>query len=66
MKISSSFVSRFGTHSLKSRGATKAGNSMIDPHLLDRHAGWKCKKTKHRYIGVRRDRLLTVSDSLNL
>ena len=59
-------ISRFGTHSLKSGGATKAGNSMVDPHLLDGHAGWKCKKTKLRYIGVSHDHLLTVSDSLNL
>ena len=43
-------VSKFGTHSIKSGAASHLAGRAINETLLDKHAGWKCPKTKKRYI----------------
>lgn len=57
---------RFGTHSLKKGGATASVVAGISGENLDRHAGWKCKKSKNSYVQYSLDEKLSVSRAINL
>ena len=58
-----SFISNphlYGTHSLGKGGATASKLNGIPDSMLDKHAGWKCAKSKDRYISFTLDGKLSV------
>lgn len=57
---------RFGVHSLKKGGATAAVEAGISGEKLDRHAGWRCDKSKNSYVQYSIDDRLSVSRAINL
>ena len=59
-----SSVSDFGTHSLKSGGASNSAFKKADPELKDRHAGWKNPASKLRYMKRSVEELLDVTKSM--
>ena len=56
----------FGSHSLKSGAATVAMASGLDADAIDKHAGWRSKSSKFRYISDSLDRKLSVSGAIGL
>ena len=53
---------QFGLHSLRSGGASAAGNNGINDRLFKRHGRWKSERAKDGYVKDSLDELL--SDSL--
>lgn len=51
----------FGTHSLRSGGASSAAASDVSERLLQGHGRWKSSTSKDMYIDESLDRLLSVS-----
>lgn len=56
----------FGTHSLRSGGATAAANAGVPDRLFKRHGRWKTDRAKNGYIKENLKDLLLVSQSLGL
>lgn len=56
----------YGTHSLRSGGATKASETGVSPDLLKSHGRWRSENAKMRYIKSSTSRRLSVSKSLQL
>ena len=56
--------SQFGTHSLRSGGATAAANNGVNDRLFKRHGRWISEKAKDGYVKDSFDSLLSVSLSL--
>lgn len=59
-------VSKYGLHSLRSGGATKAANMGIPDRLFKRHGRWRSEKAKDGYVKDSLDSRLAVSQSLGL
>ena len=59
-------ISIFGTHSIKSGAASHPACRAINETLLDKHAGWKCPKTKKRYVKHVAEDLLNVTKIMRL
>ena len=59
-------ISIFGTHSIKSGAASHPACRAINETLLDKHAGWKCPKTKKRYVKHVAEDLLNVTKIMGL
>ena len=61
-------ISKYGTHSIKSRSGTASNPACrkIAGDLLDIHAGWRCKSTKHKYIKHGLSERLAVSKELSI
>ena len=59
-------LEKFSMHSLKSGAASNPGCRLLDGSLIDRHAGWRCTSSKHRYVKYSDEDLLGVSKSLGL
>ena len=59
-------ISIFGTHSIKSGAASHPACRAINEKLLDKHAGWKCPKTKKRYVKHVAEDLLNVTKIMGL
>ena len=59
-------VSIFVTHSIKSGAASHRACRAINETLLDKHAGWKCPKTKKRYVKHVAKDLLNVTKIMGL
>ena len=56
----------YGTHSLRSGGATTAANAGIPDRMFKRHGRWKSDRAKDGYIKDNLESLLSVSKSLCL
>ena len=56
----------FGTHSLRSGGATEAANAGIPDRLFKKHGRWRSESAKDGYVKDDIQQLLTVSMSLGL
>lgn len=54
----------YGTHSLRSGGATAAANAGVADRLLQHHGGWRCPSSWHCYIKESLEGLLSVSRSV--
>ena len=54
-------VSKYWTHSIKSGAASNKGCRGLSGDLIDKHAGWKNPRSKHRYIKYSKEDLLSVS-----
>jgi integrase len=57
---------RFGTHSLRSGGATAAANAGVPDRLFKRHGRWRSENAKDGYIKDDVEKLLLVSRSIGL
>ena len=57
---------KFGTHSLRSGGATMAGNSGVPDRLFKRHGRWRSEKAKDMYIKDDLKKLLSVTKAMSL
>lgn len=60
------YVSKYGTHNMRSGAASNAACRRIPGDLLDMHAGWRCPSSKNRYIKHTIKDRLSVSKSLLL
>ena len=56
----------FGTHSLRSGGASAAANNGVPDRLFKRHGRWKTDRAKDMYVKDNVRQLLSVSRSLGL
>ena len=56
----------YGTHSLRSGGASCAANVGVPDRLFKRHGRWTSDKAKDMYVKDNLDRLLTVTKSMCL
>ena len=56
----------YGTHSLRSGGATAAANAGIPDRLFKRHGRWRSESAKDGYVKDNTEQLLRVSKSLGL
>ena len=56
----------FGTHSLRSGGATEAANAGIPDRLFKKHGRWRSEGAKDGYVKDNTQQLLRVSRSLGL
>ena len=56
----------FGTHSLRSGGASAAANAGVPDRLFKRHGRWASEGAKDGYVKDNVERLLSVSRSLGL
>lgn len=56
--------SNFGTHSLRSGGATTAANKGVTFEEIKRHGRWRSNKTVDRYVSYSLSKRLSVSKSL--
>ena len=68
-KFIAPFVSdpkQFGTHSLKSGGASNSGFKRLEPDVKDRHAGWKDPRSKRRYTKRSAKELAEVTKAMSL
>ena len=68
-KFIAPFVSdpkQFGTHSLKSGGASNSGFKRLEPDIKDRHAGWKDPRSKRRYTRRSPKELAEVTKTMSL
>ena len=54
----------FGTHSLRSGGATLAARKLVPERLFQQHGGWKSKKAMFAYIKEAVDVKLSVTSAL--
>lgn len=59
-------VSKYGLHSLRSGGATRAANTGINDRLFKRHGRWRSEQAKDGYVKDSMDSRLSVSKSLGL
>lgn len=59
-------ISGFGTHSLRSGGATVAANAGIPDRLFKKHGRWRSDSAKDGYVKDNVQQLLRVSRSLGL
>ena len=59
-------VSKYGRHSMKSGAASNRARRKIAGDLLDIHASWRCKSTKHRYIKHGLSERLALSKALSI
>ena len=59
-------VKDYGTHSLRSGGATAAANADVPDRLFKRHGRWQSDKAKDGYVKDNVTRLLSVSRALGL
>ena len=57
-------ATEFGTHSLRSGGASSAANSGVSDRLFKRHGRWKSDRAKDGYVKDDIKRLLSVTKSL--
>ena len=57
---------KFGTHSLRSGGATIAANSGVPDRLFKRHGRWRSEKAKDMYIKDDLKKLLSVTKAMSL
>ena len=55
---------RFGLHSMRAGGASKAANAGVEDRLFQRHGRWKSSKSKNSYVRDNIDRMLSVSRDL--
>ena len=58
--------SKFGTHSLRRGGATRAANNGIKDRLFQKHGRWKSVSAKDGYVDDDLENLLSVSLGLGL
>ena len=58
--------SEFGTHSLRSGGATMAANSGVPDRLFKRHGRWRSERAKDMYIKDDLRKLLSVTKTMSL
>jgi hypothetical protein len=58
--------SRFGLHSLRSRGASTAANKGLSERLLKAHGRWSSDKAKDGYIKDNLRSLMSVSLNLGV
>ena len=56
----------FGTHSLRSGGATDAANAGVPDRLFKKHGRWRSEGAKDGYVKDNVRQLLRVSQSLGL
>ena len=61
-----SYVSQFGTHSLRAGGASAAANAGVQDRLFQRHGRWKTVSAKNGYVEDRLDSRLSVSRMLGI
>ena len=54
----------YGTHSLRSGGATAAANAGITERLLQRHGGWRSVSSKDKYVLDSKEAMLSVSKAI--
>lgn len=59
-------ISKYGLHSLRSGGATRAANMGIPDRLFKRHGRWRSENAKDGYIKDALESRLAVSKSLGL
>ena len=59
-------VKLFGTHSLRSGGATEAANAGVPDRLFKKHGRWRSESAKDGYVKDNVQQLLRVSRSLGL
>ena len=53
-----------GTHSPKSGAAIAVAKGGVDPSAIDKHAGWRSKKSQFRYVSDSLTKKLSVSGAL--
>ena len=56
--------SQYGTHSMRSGGATAAANSLIGDRMLQRHGRWACASSRDRYVKDSLSQRLSVSKTI--
>jgi len=56
----------FGSHSFRSGAPTTAVANGVDADAIDKHAGWRSKCSKFRYVGDSLTNKLSVSSNLGL
>ena len=56
----------YGTHSLEKGGASVSSAVGMSCELLDKHAGWKCARSKESYRSYCVEEKLKVSRAINL
>ena len=54
--------SKFGSHSLRSGGATRAANAGIEERLIQRHGRWRSVSSKNLYMDDALSKTLEVSN----
>ena len=59
-------ISRFGTHSLRARGASAAANAGVNDRLFQRHGRWKTASAKNGYVDDNLESRLTVPKMLGI
>eukprot|EP00873_Tetraselmis_striata_P022792 jgi/Tetstr1/443056/TSEL_031114.t1 len=62
--IESAFLSRFGTQSSRSGGASAAANADIPFATWGQHGGWKSTSAQLRYMGLDEEHVLSVSRAI--
>eukprot|EP00873_Tetraselmis_striata_P033356 jgi/Tetstr1/453620/TSEL_040576.t1 len=60
----SAFLTRFGTQSRRSGGATAAANADIPFATWGQHGGWKSTSAQLRYMGLDEEHVLSVSRAI--
>ena len=55
---------QYGTHSMRSGGATVAANSEIGDRMLQRHGRWACASSRDRYVKDSLAQRLSVSKTI--
>ena len=58
--------SQYGTHSMRSGGATVAANSLVGDRMLQRHGRWACTSSRDRYVKDSISQRLSVSKTIGL
>ncbi|XP_046573043.1 uncharacterized protein LOC124281076 [Haliotis rubra] len=59
-------IKRYGSHSLRSGGATAAANNGIPDRMFKRHGRWRSEKAKDGYVKDKLENRIKVSLSLGL
>ena len=59
-------VKCFGTHSLRSGGATSAANNLVCDRLFKKHGRWRSEKAKDGYVSENIEQLLSVTLKLGI
>ena len=57
---------RFGLHSLRSGGASEAGNAGVPDRLIMKHGRWTSEKSKNLYIHESMQNRLSVTENIKL
>lgn len=63
---SSGIPGNFGTHSLRSGGASSAANNDVGERLINKHGRWKSERSKNMYIKDSIEKRLEVSKNLGI